>query len=363
MEIPNILTPAFLLDKEVLQRNINWAQKLCAQAGQELWPMTKTHKSTEIAKLQMAAGAQGFLAGTLQEARKLAKIGAKNIAYAYPLASEENYRFALDIAKKTRFLFSLDSIESAQMLQRFVEDSGESAEYLLIIDSGLHRFGVQPQAAGQLAKALAEMKGLRLAGISTHPGQVYACGDKRDVADCARQEREALDMAVASLCSFGINVPMVATGSTPVLEEATKNAAITVQRPGNYVFFDRTQCALGSCSVTDCALTALTTVVAHPAPELYIIDAGSKVFGLDQGAHGTSLLQGFGEVIGHPELVLTSLSEEVGKVVAKKTSNVRIGDKLRIIPNHACSMANLAEQLLLHTGNKIIGTLAVDMRR
>ncbi len=97
---------------------------------------------------------------------------------------------------------------------------------------------------------------------------------------------------------------------------------------------------IGLVKEENCALTVLATVVSNPKENLFLIDTGSKCFGLDKGAHGISLMKGYGYIKGHPELTVSDLSEEVAKIKVEGDTNIKIGDKLRIIPNHACSAAN-----------------------
>ena len=112
-----------------------------------------------------------------------------------------------------------------------------------------------------------------------------------------------------------------------------------------------------------CALVVCATVISHPREDLLICDAGAKCLGLDQGAHGNSALQGHGSVVGHPELLVTSLSEEVGKIHISGETSVKIGDRIMIIPNHSCSTANLTDHYILtdEAGN-VIGMIPVDIR-
>jgi D-serine deaminase-like pyridoxal phosphate-dependent protein len=131
-------------------------------------------------------------------------------------------------------------------------------------------------------------------------------------------------------------------------------------RPGNYVFYDRMQVALGSASMADCSLSVLTTVISLPAPDRAVVDAGSKTFALDRGAHGIEAVAGFGH---EPRLglVLDRLSEEHG-IISILRERVRIGDRLRFVPNHACTVANLADCLIGVRGGVVTEVLPVAVR-
>lgn len=113
----------------------------------------------------------------------------------------------------------------------------------------------------------------------------------------------------------------------------------------------------------DCALTVCATVISHPREDLFLCDAGAKCLGLDQGAHGNTSVRGHGRVLGHPELQLTDLSEEVGKLHVAGTTDLKVGDRIEIIPNHACSSANLTDWYVVVDENENVKRcVAVDIR-
>ena len=362
MKINELSTPSFLVDLDQMDKNIKSIQKLCDDNGKELWPMVKTHKSTQIAKMQIDAGAKGFLVGTLDEAETLAKEGVKRIAYAYPVAGDQNLNRVIEINRNTELYISIDCKEQLKALDDKLEENHMKIKVLIIIDSGLGRFGVQPEDVAELAKEVAKYKNIELAGISTHPGHVYSSQNMEDVKKYAEQEVTAIKTAKSKLIEAGYKVDMAATGSTPTMFFAAKDEDITVLRPGNYTFFDNIQMSIGLVKEEDCALTVLATVVSHPKEDLFLIDAGSKCFGLDKGAHGISLMKGYGYIKGHPELVVSDLSEEVAKIKVEGKTDIKIGDKIRIIPNHACSSANFTNYLIGHKGDEIEEVIHIDMR-
>lgn len=362
MNINQLSTPSFLVDLGILENNISDMADACKQNGKQLWPMVKTHKSSMIAKMQHDAGAEGFLAGTVDEAEKLIESGFKDIMLAYPVAGKQNIERLVELAKKARIIAAFDGEDAAKELNDALTEENIRMEYLIIIDCGLHRFGVGPKFAGQLQERLSRYGNLKLKGISTHPGQVYGAANMEEVECIARIETEALDMAVKSLKEKGFSADMVATGSTPTAKYVVKSDIVTALRPGNYVFYDNIQMALRVVPEERCSLTVLATVISQPNDEILIIDAGSKCFGLDKGAHGISLIKGFGYVKGHPELIVSDLSEEVAKIKIDGNTDVKVGDKLEIIPNHACSSANMTSFLIGHRNGTIEKTVYIDAR-
>ncbi|KYO68610.1 alanine racemase [Thermovenabulum gondwanense] len=361
-EIFDLPTPAFLVDLDKLENNLRGMADLCRENKKQLWPMVKTHKSIEIAKMQADLGAKGFLVGTIDEAEKLVEHGFKEIMLAYPVASKENIERVITLAKKAHIILSFDTKEAASKVDKICEKEGLYLDYLIIIDSGLHRFGVIPEKAPELAKTLREFHHLKFKGIATHPGHVYAKTNSLEVKAVAEEEVNALRLASNLLEKEGFIVEIIATGSTPTAFYVAKDDKINVLRPGNYVFYDAIQVALGIVPEERCALTVIATIVSRPKDDLFIIDAGSKCFGLDKGAHGVFLTAGYGIVKGHPELTVESLSEEVGKIRISGNTNLKVGDKIEVIPNHACSSANMTSFLIGHRRGLIEKILPVDAR-
>jgi len=118
---------------------------------------------------------------------------------------------------------------------------------------------------------------------------------------------------------------------------------VTERRPGTYIYFDRSQVSFGVANFADCALTVLATVVSRPTATRVVIDAGSKALSSD--LFGQS---GFGAVMDHEEVTIASLSEEHGVIELTEPSDwPRIGERLRIIPNHCCVVSNLHDQVYL----------------
>lgn len=362
MKKENLKTPAILLNIDVLENNIKTYQKMCDDNGKELWPMIKTHKSKELMQMQLDAGATGALCGTLDEAEMCCEMGMKKIMYAYPVASRESIERVIELSRKSDFIIRLDNLEGAEMINDMALKSGVTVNYTIIIDSGLHRFGIPADKAVEFADKLKEMKGLKLRGISSHPGHVYAATNGDEVHKYVVDECETLDKAKKLLNEAGYELEYITSGSTPTFAEAVKNENINVFHPGNYVFLDSIQLSIKKAEIKDCALTVYATIVSHPSEDLFICDAGAKCLGLDQGAHGNGSVVGFGTVIGHPEIVVAGLSEEVGKLHVHGKTNLKVGDKIEIIPNHSCSTANLCSFYTVVKGDEAVRSIPVDVR-
>ena len=362
MDVKNLPTPAFLVDLTVLERNIQAMSVACKAAQTQLWPMIKTHKSACIAGLQLQAGAAGFLVGTLDEAAVLAERGVAQIMLAYPVAGAANIDRVIQLAAKTKLYLTIDDLDQARLMDMALQKAQRKLAFLVKINIGLNRLGIDPDDGVAFLTAMKAYKQLTFAGIATHPGHVYGAADHTAVAAVARQEALVLERIVHDLRAAGFQPLFVATGSTPTAKLVAACGAVNVLRPGNYVFNDAIQIGLGAATEADCSLTVLGTIISRPRNGVLIVDVGSKCLGLDTGAHGKSIVRGFGKIKGHDELCLFALSEQIGKIEVRGATPLVVGDKIEIIPNHACSAANMTNELIGHVQGKVVKTVAIDMR-
>ena len=360
----NIETPAILLNLDVMENNMKNFQQMANASGKALWPMVKTHKSTEIARMQMSYGAAGYLCGTLDECEALVSAGHTNIMYAYPVANEPNISRVVQLSKDCNFYIRIDHHMQAEILNKAAKSAGVCVNYVVIIDSGLKRFGISPLDIADFVKVMGHYENLIFKGVSTHPGHVYDF--ENDVSRVALAEINAMETACKVLDRIGIRPELVTSGSTPTFAHVVNADAINVLHPGNYVFMDNIQVALGCTDERSIALTVLATILSVRKDEngcdVFIIDAGSKCFG-DQGVHGSvGLKEKYGQIKNYPGLELYSLSEEVGKIRGANGTGLTIGDKIELIPNHSCSVANMTGWYVCMRGGSVVGQIAVDIR-
>jgi len=214
------------------------------------------------------------------------------------------------------------------------------------------------------------MPGLRLRGLLSHAGHGYHAACEADLATIALQEAATLTSIRERAAASGIALDEISVGATPTLRFSAGQPGITELRPGNYVYFDRTQVALGAATLDDCALTVLATVVSAPAPDRIILDCGSKTLTNDQ-ARGIAKAPGFGAVLaGDGEaprsvdgsLTIERLSEEHATVRVSGTTRLRPGDRVRVVPNHSCVVSNLVDVVRLVEGDRVIESIPVAAR-
>lgn len=355
-------TPTLLLDIDKLEKNINDIIDFSKKHNVHYRPHIKTHKCVEIAKRQLNAGAVGLTVATVGEAEVLLDSGVESILIAYPIFSESKLSRVLALLEKTSIIVTVDSIEQADVVHQFFTKYERTLPVWIKVNSGLNRCGVEPkEQVLQLAQHIKTLSALDLTGIFTHAGHSYAATTEKEIHDIAKYEAESI-VASAELCEEnGIEIPHRSIGSTPTYKIAGAVEGITEIRPGNAVFYDIIQVGLGAATIEQCALTVCTSVGSIKKGRI-IIDAGAKTLNLDRGAHGNENVQGHGYIKEHPELIIERLSEEHGIIETTHPETVSLGELLTIIPNHACTVANLFDTYTVHRNGKVIDHWKIDAR-
>jgi D-serine deaminase-like pyridoxal phosphate-dependent protein len=333
-------TPSLVIHLDVLERNVAEMAEVARAAGVRLRPHTKTHKSPDIACMQLDAGAAGITVAKLGEAEVMADAGMDDLLVAYPIVGDAKLARLRSLLERARVRTTLDSGEVAEGLGRVGRDLGRPVEVLVEVDTGLHRLGRPPgEPTAALVAEVARVDGVEVVGLLTHAGHAYRSTDEASLLAAA--EREGVDLVeTAERCAkAGIELREVSVGSTPTARVVAGVAGVTEIRPGTYVFNDVQQMRLGVATEATCAARILATVVSHPDDERFVIDAGTKAFSSD-GADGPAF-PGRGVVAGRPELRLDFMNEEHGVGRRTGSDDVRIGERLEVIPLHVCSAVNL----------------------
>lgn len=364
-------TPYISLDLKILNNNIQNMQEKADKAKVTLRPHAKTHKSVQIAKLQIKAGAKGLTVAKPDEAVTFIKNGISPIMLCYPIISEEKIRNLLTTAEthSAEILFVLDSIHGFTVLDRVTCQINKTVKAYIEIDTGLHRCGLQPKekVLTELAQKITSSPHIEFIGITSHAGHAYSAKTREQAQNIAESERKTLLDVKNRLVSLKIPTTEICVGSTPTLWAQENFNGLTEIKPGNYVFNDLTQKNIGIVEWNQLALTIVTTVVSINDTYM-IVDAGSKSLTSDAGAHGTQGTQGYGLAFkqnddpdDHSGLTVEKLSEEHGWI-NHKGNPLPIGTRLTIYPNHACPVVNLFDEMHVFENGKYIETWPVDAR-
>jgi D-serine deaminase-like pyridoxal phosphate-dependent protein len=335
-------TPRLVLDLPRLDRNIERMARLAHAAGVALRPHAKTHKLLPVAERQIAAGCHGLTVAKLGEAELFAAHGMRDLFIAYPVWGTRKWERLCALAADADIRVGADSFEVFEGISSAASACGLSIPVRIEVDTGFGRCGVQSTAeARALARRLAALTGVRLVGLMSFAGHLYATSPARRREAALGDSAHLVEVAEA-LRADGFDISEVSVGSTPSAAHVCDMAGVTELRPGTYVFSDRDQVALGWGTLDDCALTVLATVVSRPTPTRAVVDAGTKTLSSDTA----STVRGWGELRGHPDWRLATLSEEHGTLeVPAGSEGPSIGTPVEIIPNHACGALNLHDRV------------------
>ncbi len=373
MMLPMLPTPAVLVERSRLFANLDRMQAAANTSGIRLRPHTKTHKSPRIAAWQLERGAVGICCAKLGEAEVMAEAGIPDIRIPYPLYPTNAAR-VLALLPRTRLSFIVDSLIVARGWSVAMHAAEREVEVLIKVDVGFHRCGIDPDVSTALPfiRAIATLPGLRLAGLLAHAGQGYHAASPEQLQRIASQEATALGALAEAARHEGIEIREVSAGATPTARYSLLEPGLTEFRPGNYAYLDRTQVGLGAAGLDDCALTVLATVVSKPAPDRLILDCGSKTLSSDV-ARGFTPIAGYGDIYRDPgpsagespdpDLLIERLSEEHATVRALSGSTpLVVGERVRVLPNHACVVSNLVDEVWLTEGGQIMEALPIVAR-
>ena len=372
MQLSDLPTPQILIDRSRALNNIARVQELASSAGVRLRPHAKTHKSPVVAKWQIERGAVGIACAKLGEAEVFAAAGIKDIRLPYPV-NPVNAARMLALMERATMSIIVDHLAVARGWSDAMQRAGRRLDVLVKVDVGYHRCGIDPNGdALAFVQAVAAMPGLRLVGLLSHAGHGYHAASEEALAAVAHEEVQILTALRERAAAAGIALDEISVGATPTLRFSAREKGITELRPGNYVYFDRTQVALGAASLDDCALTVLATVVAkHPGR--IILDCGSKTLTNDL-ARGIAKSDGYGAVLAGERddldyareidetLTIERLSEEHATVHVAGDTRLEPGDRVRVVPNHSCVVSNLVDVVRLVEGDEVIETLPVAAR-
>lgn len=358
LSIDGLETPAALVDVERMRANLRRAADYCRAHTLAWRPHAKTHKVPELAAEQVRAGAIGVTVATPREAEVMAA-AVDDLLLAYPPVGRSKLERLMALPDRVRLTVALDSSEALRGLAEAARETGRRVGVLVEVDAGMRRVGVQtPQEAMALACEAEELLGVEYRGVMFYPGHVRAHVREQDeaIAALAAEVRRFLD----ALADAGLAPEVVSGGSTPTFWRSHEIEGLTEVRPGTNIFNDRTTAEIGACGWDEVAYSVLATVVSTAVPGQAVVDAGSKALSREElRAEGG----GYGALLDRPEVVVKSASEEHGLLDLSQTDwRPRVGDRVRVVPNHVCVSVNLQERLWGVRGDEVVAAWEVTGR-
>jgi D-serine deaminase-like pyridoxal phosphate-dependent protein len=342
-------TPALVVHRDILAANLRDMADFTKEQGVALRPHTKTHKCPELARRQLALGACGIAVAKLSEAQVMARAGIRDIKIANEVVDPEKMHKLARLAEDVTLTVAVDNRQNAEELSQVMSQEGAELDVLIDIDIGYHRTGLPHRSEQRLirfARLLSSLPCLNFKGIMTHAGQAYGAKSTEDLTTIGLHEGRRMAELGQLLRGAGVDCETVSVGSTPTAKISGAVPGVTELRPGNYLFKDAIQMSLGVGDVGDCALRVLAQVSSLPSVDRVIIDTGSKSLGPEKLGNPGKRFKGLGFLVGK-KAQLTNLTEEHGFIKRIASGEkFELGEKIEIIPNHACFTVNLYDSFV-----------------
>ena len=354
-------TPALCVDLDRMEANIAKMQAVVKRNGIATRPHAKTHKSADIARLQLAAGAIGICTAKVSEAEALLEAGIDRICMTTSNPSASKIRRAMRLRKRSpHFIQAVDEEQNARDLSAAAKEAGVIADVVIDVAVGMRSGIPAGDGAVALAKLIDTLPNLKLRGMLSYDG-----GAQHVNGFAARKERALKSMeenarTFETMKAAGLNMEIFSGGGSGTYSVQHLTQGFTDVQVGSYIFMDMQYLAIGSedgsTTYNDFAtsLTVLTTVLNNRFPGRLTTDAGAKALTLNTPRAG---------VIGEPHMDYNAGSDEFGVITVKEASkSYKIGDHLELIVPHCDPVVNLYDQMYATRKDRVVAVWPVTAR-
>jgi D-serine deaminase-like pyridoxal phosphate-dependent protein len=337
----DVVTPALILDLPAARRNIDKMANLLRPLPAKIRPHIKVHKSPELARMQIDAGAIGISTATVWEAVVMVRSGLDSIFIVNTVAGREKLAAIAEIAGDAEVMVAVDDADNAAAIGAAARAAGSNVGVLVEVDTGMDRAGVDtPEAAAALARKLSRIEGIRLLGVTGYEGH---CSLTPEAGLRALRQREAMTMLVEAadrIIAAGLPCPIVSAGGTATWNWTAADPRVTEIQAGSYVVMDNFHAPMAG--DFEHALTVATTVISRPHDRV-IFDAGNKSLGAPA----------LTTVVGH-DLTGFRFDEEHGVFVARPNEPLRVGDVVELLPGYAPGTVNWYDAFHVVDGDRVV---------
>ena len=315
-----LVTPALILDLEFVRENLAFMAERMKKLPVKLRPHIKVHKSPDIARMQVEAGAIGIGTATLWEAIVIARSGIPDVFVINQVIGPEKIRAAALLAREVPLKVAVDDAVNVKALSNAAKDAGSVIGCVIEVETGMYRCGVNsPEEALNLARRITELPGLRFDGITGYEGH---CSREFDKVKRERMTREAMDYFVGvaeRLRREGLPCSIVSAAGTATWEFTAAHPGITEIQPGSYVTMDGYHAGLEPRFRQ--TTTVLTTILSRRSDHI-VTDAGAKTVGATQA------------VIKNYNYKISRYDEEHGIFDTDDSCPLKVGDTVELLPGY-----------------------------
>ena len=349
MKIANLETPALIVEKKIFDKNAQKMKDLLQNSNLALRPHYKSHKCASIANFQIKNGAKGMTCAKLSEALDLADAGIEDILIANQIVEPQKISKAAFLAKACRLTVCVDNEENVDALNNAAKNADSIIHCLIEFDIGMERCGVtDPQKVLSLANKINEKSNLQFEGIQAYAGHVSHMEDIAERKQYTENNNKKLKDLLKLLGENEIKTNIVSGGSTGTAEIKAKEGIYNELQAGSYLFMDSTYATLNL--PFENSLFILTTVVSRRG-DITVVDAGVKTCGVDQGMPAVKDASVCEIVASEEHFQLHGLSK-----------NLKVGDKVLLVPGHCCSTVNLHDKIYIVDDGRVVDRIAITAK-
>ncbi len=345
----DLVTPALILDLPAARRNITKMADRLKTMPAKIRPHVKVHKSPELARMQVDAGAIGISTATIWETIVMVRSGIDSVFLVNTLAGREKLAALAEIAREGEVMVAIDDVQNTADIAAAAQAAGSTVGVLIEVDTGMDRAGVDtPEQAVELARHVSGMKGVKLIGVTGYEGHC-SLTPERDLR--ASRQRVAMSMLVDAaerIRAAGFPCPIVSAGGTATWDWTATTPGITEIQAGSYAVMDNFHFPMAG--DFEKALTVLTTVISRP-PDRVIVDAGNKSL----GAPALSTIRGH-------DLKALRFDEEHGLFIAEPNYPLHVGDVVELVPGYAPGTVNWYDAYHVVDGDRVVDVWPVIPR-
>jgi len=324
-------TPALILDLDVLRANLDRMAQLFAKTSVRLRPHAKTHKTPNIALMQLERGAIGIACAKLGEAEVLAAGGVRGLLLTTEVVGDTKIRRLVGVSKQVAMTVVVDDFSAAERISDAATAAGLRLDCLVDVNVGQNRTGIEPgEAALNLARKIQTLKGLTLTGLQGYEGHLQFVAEIEERRRLNAQSMQLLTHTASLLAENGLRVDVVSTAGTGTCQMAAGFSGITEVQPGSYIVMDTQYNAVQGVDFKT-SLTVLTSVVSVNRPNAVIVDAGYKAVSTDAGQPKVRGMDGD----------FTTQGDEHGKITFASGNPLSLGDRVELLPSHCDTTINL----------------------
>lgn len=347
--IEDLDTPALLLDGPASDRNIRKMAEFFRNRPSQLRPHFKNHKCTTLAGRQLDAGSTvGLTCAKLGEAEVLTAHGFKDILIANQVIGRRKVQRLVEVARRAKVMVAVDEIAQTRAISEAARAANVTVGVLVELDCGMGRCGVPPgEPVLDLARQVTVLPGIRFEGIQSYEGHAIYLNDKDEREQITREAMKLTVQTRRMIEQKGIRVPRISGGSTSTYDITGAVEGIDEIQAGTYPTMDWRYHELRP--EFEVALSLLVTVISRPKPGTAVLDLGVKGAGDEFGLP---------KIKGHPDASVPFLAEE--HMIVHNAPRWHVGDKVQVIPSHACTTCNLYRQINVHEDGKVADVWPIE---